>query len=158
LNRTDASLIALRKILRATEMYGRKLARTAGLTPVQIRVLQIAARSDDVTPKQISQGMKVSPATISTLLDRLAAKNMIVRQKSNQDRRKINIIVTEEGRKSIAAAPDALQSKYSKEFELLTDWEQAMIIASLERVAGMLDAEDYDAAPVLTIGELHHTS
>ena len=43
MDRTDESLIALRRILRATEIYGRDLARDAGLTAVQLRVLQIVA-------------------------------------------------------------------------------------------------------------------
>ena len=39
MNRTDESLISLRRILRSTELYGRKLAAEAGLTAVQLRVL-----------------------------------------------------------------------------------------------------------------------
>ena len=39
----------------------------------------------------------------------------------------------------------------------LQDWEQAQLLASLERVAAMLNADDIDAAPVLTTGELKGT-
>ncbi|HSF92077.1 MAG TPA: MarR family transcriptional regulator, partial [Paracoccaceae bacterium] len=46
-DRTDQSLIALRRILRATELYSRELARTAGLTPAQLRVLQITSSKGD---------------------------------------------------------------------------------------------------------------
>ncbi len=52
MDRTDTSLIALRRILRATELYARTLAQTAGLTPVQIRVLQIVLSADSITPKK----------------------------------------------------------------------------------------------------------
>jgi len=154
-DRTDASLIALRRILRATELYGRTLARIAGLTPVQIRVLQIVQMHGSTTPKQISLQMGVSQATISTLLDRLAAKAMIERQRSDIDRRKTNIVLTETGRKAVEGAPDPLQQKYVKEFEALADWEQAMIVAALERVAAMLNASAIDASPLLDMGEIH---
>lgn len=157
MDRTDTSLIALRRILRATELYGRTLAQTAGLTPVQIRLLQIVLGQGSVTPKQISVQMGVSPATISTLLDRMVAKLMIERQRSDVDRRQTNIVLTEEGRKAVEGAPDPLQQKYVKEFEALEDWEQAMIVAALERVAGLLNASDLDASPLLDMGEIHRT-
>jgi DNA-binding MarR family transcriptional regulator len=99
--------------------------------------------------------MGVSQATISTLLDRLAAKAMIERQRSDIDRRKTNIVLTETGRKAVEGAPDPLQQKYVKEFEALADWEQAMIVAALERVAAMLNASAIDASPLLDMGEIH---
>ncbi|WP_240607851.1 MarR family winged helix-turn-helix transcriptional regulator [Pararhodobacter oceanensis] len=157
MDRTDTSLVALRRILRATEIYARTLAHTAGLTPVQSRVLEIVLSHGSVTPKQISTQMGVSSATVSTLLDRLVAKSMIERQRSLIDRRQTNIVLTDHGRSAIEGAPDPLQQKYVKEFEALADWEQAMIVAALERVAGMLDASTIDASPILHTGEIHHT-
>lgn len=157
MDRTDTSLIALRRILRATELYGRALAQTAGLTPVQVRVLQIVLGAGSVTPKQISVQMGVSPATISTLLDRLVAKSMIERQRSDVDRRQTNIVLTDKGREAVEGAPDPLQQKYVTEFEALEDWEQAMIVAALERVASMLNASALDAAPVLDVGEIQRS-
>lgn len=35
----------------------------------------------------------------------------------------------------------------------MEDWEQAMLVSSLERVAAMLDADEIDAAPVLDSGD-----
>lgn len=157
MNRTDISLIALRRILRATELYGRKLARMAGLTPVQVRVLQIVMNRANVTPTQISVQMGVSQATISTLLDRLETKGMIERRRSNVDRRQINIVLTEKGHTAVEGAPDPLQQKYVEEFEALADWEQSMIVAALERVVSMLDASELDASPQLGVGDLRAT-
>ncbi|WP_372893950.1 MarR family winged helix-turn-helix transcriptional regulator [Rhodosalinus sp.] len=154
MDRTDQSLIALRRILRATELYGRELARTAGLTPVQVRVLQIVAMRDGVTPKELSAQMGVSQATVSTLLDRLSAKGMLRRERSSRDRRQTNVVLTDAGQEAVGRAPDALQQQYVRAFEGLEDWEQAMIVAALERVASMLNAADLDAAPVLDHGEI----
>jgi len=36
----------------------------------------------------------------------------------------------------------------------LADWEQAQLVSSLERVADMLGAQDIDASPVLTTGDI----
>lgn len=154
MDRTDTSLIALRRILRATELYGRDLARDAGLTAVQLRVLQIVAETGTSTPTEIAVRMGVSQATVSVLLKKLEGFGLLQRRKSETDRRQTDLLITPEGLTKVRTAPDALQQRYVAQFEALEDWEQSMIVAVLERVSGMLDAEDIDAAPVLTTGEI----
>jgi DNA-binding MarR family transcriptional regulator len=149
MDRTDQSLIALRRILRATELYGRDLAKAAGLTAAQFRVLQIIDETGASTPKAIAMRMRVSQATVTSLIDRLERQKMIERKRSEIDRRQTDIIITEQGHQTVEHAPDALQQRYVREFERLEEWEQAMLVASLERVAAMLDAHDIDASPVL---------
>jgi DNA-binding MarR family transcriptional regulator len=154
MDRTDQSLIAIRRILRATELYARALASSAGLTAVQVRVLQIVAETGRVTPKEIATRMGVSQATVTALIDRLVAKGMVTRSRSEVDRRQTNILITDKGADTIANTPDALQQRYVKQFEALEPWEQSMIVAALERVAALLDAQDIDASPVLDIGDI----
>ncbi len=154
MDRTDDSLIALRRILRATELFGKELAQAAGLSPVQFRVLQLVAEKGLTTPKALSVQMGVTQGTVTALLDRLQRQEMVSRERSDVDRRQMNIAVTDKGRQTLADAPDPLQQRYVRKFEALSDWEQAQLIASLERVASMLDAEDLDASPVLDVGEL----
>ncbi|UMA64021.1 MarR family transcriptional regulator [Roseivivax marinus] len=154
MDRTDDSLIALRRILRATELYGRDLARDAGLTAVQLRVLQIVAERGTCHPSDVASQMGVSQATISVLIKKLVSYGLIARQVSATDRRQVDLSITSAGREKVAVAPDALQQKYVAQFEGLPEWEQAMVVSVLERVAGMLDAGDIDAAPVLAVGEI----
>nr|WP_272213674.1 MarR family transcriptional regulator [Marinicella sp. W31]MDC2879630.1 MarR family transcriptional regulator [Marinicella sp. W31] len=154
-DRVDQSLIALRRILRATENYERDLAQSARLTPAQLRVLQIVEERGSVTPKALATQMGIRQASVTTLVDKLVARGMVERVPSKTDRRQTNVTVTEAGRAMVESAPDALQQRYVQAFEALKDWEQAQLIASLERVATMLDAEGIDASPVLATGELH---
>ncbi|PRY24962.1 DNA-binding MarR family transcriptional regulator [Aliiruegeria haliotis] len=154
MDRLDSSLIALRRILRATELFGRELKQAAGITAVQFRVLQIIAETGQVTAKEIAQRMRVSQATVTSLVDKLVRDGMAVREKSALDRRQTNILVTDKGRQTLSEAPDPLQQRFVRKFSELDDWEQAMMVANLERVAAMLDAEDIDAAPVLHTGDI----
>ncbi len=154
MDKTDESLIALRRILRATEIFARELASAAGLTPAQLRVLQIVVEHGSRTPKELASQMGVSQATVTALLDKLVARNMVQRVPSQTDRRQINVLATDAGNAAVESAPDALQQRYVRAFESLTDWEQAQLVASLQRVAAMLDADGIDASPVLTTGEI----
>lgn len=157
MDRTDLSLIALRRILRATELYGRELARAAGLTAVQVRVLQVIAETGTSTPTAIAHRMGVSQATITALIDRLQSKGLVERQRSKTDRRQTNLTLTGLGQAALERAPDALQQRYVKRFESLPEWEQSMIVAALERVAALLDADQLDASPVLDPGEIRRS-
>ena len=82
---------------------------------------------------------------------------MVVRERSQTDRRQTNIVITEKGIRALADAPDPLQQRFVRKFSAMEDWEQAALIAALERVASMLDAEDIDASPVLEGGEFQKT-
>lgn len=158
MDRVDTTLIALRRILRATDLYGRELKQAAGVTAVQFRALQIIAEKGQCTAKEISQRMRVSQATVTSLVDKLVRDGLVLREKSEQDRRQTNIHITKKGRKTLAEAPDPLQQRFVRKFAAMEDWEQAMLVSSLERVAAMLDAEDLDASPVLDTGDIKRAS
>jgi DNA-binding MarR family transcriptional regulator len=157
MDRTDMSLIAIRRILRATELHGRELAKAAGLTAVQVRVLQVIGETGTSTPSAVAARMGVSQATITALIDRLEQKALVRRERSERDRRQTNLILTDAGRAALDRAPDALQQRYVKRFEALPEWEQSMIVAALDRVAALLDADSLDASPVLDHGEIRRS-
>ena len=119
MDRTDDSLIALRRILRATELFGKELAQAAGLSPVQFRVMQLVAEKGLTTPKALSVQMGVTQGTITALLDKLQKQGMLTRERSEVDRRQMNIAVTERGRETLANAPDPLQQRYVRKFEIV---------------------------------------
>ena len=156
-DRIDDCLIALRRILRATWLHERELAQAAGLTPAQLRVLQILNGRPDgsTTPKALALQMGVAQATITALLDRLEAAAKITRQRSEADRRQSNVVITDAGRAALKEAPDALQQRFVRAFGQMQEWEQAQLVASLERVAAMLNADGIDASPVLTTSDIH---
>jgi len=52
----------------------------------------------------------------------------------------------------IVQAPKPLQDVFSAAFEKLEEWEKSMIVASLQRVASMMNAEHIDASPMLHVG------
>ena len=91
MDRTNDSLIALRRILRATEMSGQELAKSSGLTSVQVRVLNIISEDGDHNPKEIALRLNVSQATVTALIQRLESKGLIARRKSQSDRRQVKL-------------------------------------------------------------------
>lgn len=150
----ESVLIALRRLIRATDIYSRDLARSTGLTTPQLLLLQSIKQKGELTIGQLATEVNLSQATVTSILDRLESKGCITRKRSEQDKRKVHAYITEHGEKLIKEAPIPLQESFIRQFDNLEEWEKSMIIASLQRVAMMMDAEGIDAAPVLDVGVL----
>lgn len=154
MNSVDEVLIALRRVIRATDIHSSRLAKTTGLTSPQILLMQTIRDKDDLTISEIASAMSLSQATVTSIVDRLEKKEFVYRQRSNQDKRKVFALLSDKGVDVLKESPTPLQEHFAKQFECLQDWEQTMIIASLQRVAQMMDAHHIDASPVLDVGTI----
>lgn len=151
-------LVSLRRIIRATDLHSKYLAKTIGLTTPQMVVLQTINIHDYVTIGELANHISLSQATVTTILDRLEKRNLIYRERSKQDKRKVHVHLTKEALTKLINAPIPIQEQFTKQFSNLEDWEKTMIISSLQRIEKMMDAQNIDAAPVLDIGVLDRES
>lgn len=152
--RHDEVLIALRRIIRATDMYSRHLSKVAGLTAPQLLVMQSIANRGEMTMGDIADEVSLSQATITTILDRLEKRELIQRTRGSTDKRRVYASLTEAGAILLEKAPTPLQEEFIERFAELNDWEQSLILSSLQRVAAMMNAGDIDASPVLDLGAM----
>jgi len=152
--RRNDALIALRQILRATETNSRALAKASSLSPSQLITLQVILSAGEVTPSDLSREVSLSRGTITTLMRKLEMRGLVVRRNDVHDKRKQYFCLTEDGKEAIADAPLMLQQRFTRKFETLDAWEQASLVAALERVAAMLGADELDAAPILDVGDI----
>ncbi|MGH8195559.1 MAG: MarR family winged helix-turn-helix transcriptional regulator [Woeseiaceae bacterium] len=153
-DRSETALVALRRILRATELNSRLLASQTGLTISQSIILQLIAHDGRVLPSSVARAARLTQATVTSLVDKLERNGLVTRSRDTEDRRRVWVEVTPAGRRALAASPDLLQDRFRANFQKLEDWEQSMVIAALERVSTMLDAGTIDASPVLDIGDI----
>lgn len=155
---TIPALKSLRRILRAAELGNRQLATATGLTPSQLLVLQEIGERGEVTPTELSATLQFGQATITNIVDRLEVAGLVTRRRGERDRRRVHLVTTEAGARAIELAPDMLQARFSSNFAALPDWEQAMIVAGLGRLADILGVATSDAAPLLDSGAIDRTS
>ena len=148
------TLRVLRRILRTSERSIRNLATATGMTPSQLLVLQEIERLGETTPTVIATSLQFGQATVTNIVDRLAASSYLTRTRADADRRRVLLRVTDAGKAALEAAPDLLQNRFHEGFENLPPWEQAMVLASLERLADLLGATDLDAAPLIDGGAI----
>jgi len=154
LSSIEEVLIALRRVIRATDLHSKHLAKTTGLTAPQILLLQIIRDNGELTIGEIANKMSLSQATVTAILDRLEKRSLAYRERSKEDKRKVHAYLTEAAHTTLKDAPIPLQDHFTRQFGDLQEWEKTMIISSLQRVAQMMDAQHIDASPVLDVGLL----
>jgi DNA-binding MarR family transcriptional regulator len=153
-DRSNTALVALRRILRVTELNSRKLAHESELTTSQLLVLQHVSQQGSALPSAVAKSVALKQATVTVVVNKLEDAGLVTRRRDTDDRRRVWIELTDAGVAALESSPDLLQHRFVQGFENLEDWEQSMIIAALERVSALLDAEQVDAAPVLDVGDL----
>ncbi|MFV1871930.1 MAG: MarR family winged helix-turn-helix transcriptional regulator [Oleiphilus sp.] len=158
MNHIDDVLVALRRVIRATDLHSKHLSKTTGLTSPQILLLHTVREKGEVTIGELAQDMSLSQATVTTIIDRLEKRELVFRERSKEDKRKVHAYLTDEGHEILKTAPVPLQDQFARHFADLQEWEKTMIISSLQRVAHMMDAQHIDASPVLDIGTLDRQS
>ena len=150
------ALVAIRQIQRKVELDSRQLSRSTNLTPSQLKVLEMLAERGMLAAGVIARETQLSNPTITALIDKLVARDLVVRTRCETDRRKVWLELTEAGRTALTEAPTNLQKVFETRFSALDEWEQTILIAALEKVSSMLDAENLQVAPILTVGEITH--
>lgn len=154
MNQIDQVLTSLRRVIRAIDLHSKQLVKTASVTGPQLRLLQLIHSEQTATSRELADAMSLSQATVTSILDRLESRSLIERVRSQTDKRKVHPQLTEAGKAILDSAPAPLQDSFVRKFDNLQSWEQHMIIASLQRVAEMMDASEIDASPFLDIGLL----
>lgn len=153
-DRALSCLVALRGVLGVAERNDRAMARATGLTTAQLLVLRLVRSAHEITPKVLAQRAAVAPASATALIEKLSQLGYLTRRRSETDGRKYWVSLTEAGIKVIESAPDPLHQRFSEAFIDIPEWEQAMILAGLERIEALLEEGAIDPPPAADTHDL----
>ncbi len=145
----DQVIIALRRVIRAVDLHSRALVESHGLTGPQALILK-ALHNGGLSAGELAYRVSLSQGTVTDILNRLEQRGLISRIRDTQDRRRVRVEATAAGLATLEKSPPLLQERFVQRFHNLQIWEQTQLLASLQRIATMMDAEDIDASPVLS--------
>ena len=107
-----------------------------------------------MTGSTLAKNISLSQATVTDIVKRLELKQLLTKTRDNIDKRKFHLAPTEQGHKIILMSVPLLQESFEKKLLKLKDWEQTQLLASLQKIAEMMNAEHLDAAPMLASGAM----
>lgn len=149
----DHILTALRRISQAIDVWSRLLWRDFGLTAPQLAVLREILKGENATPMSLAAALHLSQPTVTGILSRLEQQGLVRRERSKSDRRSIAAVVTSRGKTLASKAPPLLRDRFRAELAKIPESEQREILATLERVAAMMNAPETTAEPFLSIAD-----
>ena len=153
-NVTEMVVVSLRRIIRAIDLRSRFLVASYGLTGPQLTVLRELSVHGGVSVGELTRAIHVSQATVTGILDRLAKRDLVRRKRSETDRRRVHVWLTDLGERLLADAPPLLQAEFTIQFGKLDDWEQTQVLSALQRVVVMMEAKHIESTPMLTTGPI----
>lgn len=154
MRKEEELLVALRRVIRAVDLRSKQLSKDVGLTGPQLMVMQNIEGNPGVMVREIAESINLSPATITNILDRLENRGLAQRIRSTKDKRKVSVHLTDLGNQALENAPRPLQEHFIDRFNDLKEWEQSQMVATMQRIATMMDAEKIDASPFLEVGSI----
>lgn len=152
--RSKELLIGLRKITQAIDLHSKHLLKIAGITSPQLVILQELVDSISLTTSELAKAISLTQGTVTTIVVRLEKNNLVSRRRSGKDKRRIHISITDEGKQLLKNAPSPLQEQFANSYYALEEWEQLMILSSINRIVSMMSDEKIEASPFLVAGPL----
>ena len=152
--REDRILRSLRRISRAVDLYSRKLAGSHQLTGPQLVVLRQLKREGPQAPGHLAKTVSLSQATITGIVDRLEARGLVARTRRTDDRRRVDVALTDLGVETVQNAPSPLQERLARRLGALPESEQRRLEDTLAQIVEMMEAHDLEAEPHLTTGAI----
>lgn len=147
-------LRSLRRVLRRVSSYSRQVGRDTGLSVPHLLCLRAIAEDDapEVTVRRVAEATHLSPSTVSTIAEKLVRAALITRERSDRDRRRVNLSLTQQGRERLRDLPRPLEERFLSRLMALPAQDREHIVQVLEQVVEMMDADQMDAAPILVPG------
>lgn len=145
----DAILSAIRRIVRAIDLNSKQLVRDYAVTGPQLVTLRAIEKYGPITVTSLARTINLSQPTVTGILFRLGQQGLIRKEKDSADRRVVACTITTRGLDVLRQTPAPLEDRFRRELYRLEEWEQTQTLATLQRIAAMMEAHDIPADPIL---------
>ena len=133
----------LRRIVRALRQADVKSRAGGGLPSAQLFVLRQLRHKHAASIGDICRATLTSQSSVSEVVARLEAKDLVRRSRASDDNRRAELSLTEAGRKVLAQSPPPFQEKLASALQRLSRDEQQALARGMTawlREAGIGDA------------------
>ncbi len=131
----------LRPVLFRLTRELRKETEQLGVTGRQVTLLWLVKRSPGLTLRALAEEEGISPPALSGHVDRLEAAGMIVRLRSDVDRRKVGLRVTPAGERLLRRVRERRTSWLAERLGALEQEELAAVEAAVDPLLRLIRAE-----------------
>ena len=134
---------ALRRIVRELRLSARMAEQVAGISGAQLFVLQALAEGRASSLNELAERTVTDQSSVSVVVKRLVAQNLVARTSSRIDARRIELSLTAAGRRLLARCPEPTQVRLVSALRRMTPRELVTLgegLAALAREMGIGDS------------------
>ena len=137
-------LRAIRQIAQRISEHSRYLLKHTGLSVPQVLCLRALEEGGDegMTNLALAGLLNMSPPTSSRVLDRLERAGLVERRRSDVDRRKVFVTLTDDGTARTESLPAALHEPFIERYNALPEARRQAVLDALQLVAELMSAAD----------------
>lgn len=132
----------LRRVFQVVNERSKKAERDTSLTGPQLWAIKVVAEAAPIKVSEIARRMYLHPATVVGILDRLESRELVSRTRSRQDRRVVEIDLTDQGKELVAQSPEVAQGLLVKGLETAPMVKLLHIADGLEQLVKILGARE----------------
>jgi len=140
----DAVAVAdrLRPVLLKLSRELRREARRLGVTAGQVSLLGVIKYRPGIGVNELAELERITPAGMSTQVERLVRAGYVERTPSERDRRRVGLALTEDGRRLLRRVRSRRTVWLAERLGKLTAPELAALATAVEPLALLLDEEE----------------
>lgn len=134
--------ILLQKTVRIFQMFEKETIRIHGFTYSQCYVLLEILKCGSLTMNEISSKMHLGNSTITRIMDNLVRDHLILRQRSVQDKRMVEAVLTEQGTEAAQKLQRGITLYYQKIISNLPRGHVREVMNSVELLLSAVEKSD----------------
>jgi DNA-binding MarR family transcriptional regulator len=130
----------LRRVFQVIHEYSRRVERATGLTGPQVWAIRVISEDQPIKISSLARRMYLHVATVVGIVDRLEARKLVRRVRSDKDRRVVHVELTAQGRELVQNAPQVAQWMLIEGLEDLPDRKLKTIQSGMAMMVKILNA------------------
>ena len=130
-----------KELLKTMEMCGHFLYHRRGGKRGQARILKLLIENGEMSQRSIQDILDIKSGSLSELVRKMEAENLISREKDEADRRNITIKITPKGIERAEENSQILKKQEQVMFNSLNDEEQEQLYTFLKKLIDDWNAE-----------------
>jgi DNA-binding MarR family transcriptional regulator len=124
----------MRQVLNSIRSQVDTRLTSCDMTYVQWLPLYKLMLQEGATTASLSRELAIDPGAMTRSVDRLVAKGLVQRERSQQDRRVVHLVLTAEGRSAAQRVPAVLSEVLNAHLQGFSDAEWRQLLQLLQRM------------------------
>jgi DNA-binding MarR family transcriptional regulator len=125
------ALDCIRRIVRALRVFDREAEKRVGLSGAQVFVLQKLGDGGGASINELADRTYTHQSSVSVVVQKLADRGLVRRSSSAADGRRVELSLTERGRRSLRSAPPAAQERLIASLAALSRSRRRLLVQLL---------------------------